>query len=281
MAISLAVLGGCTGDDAVETTDAQIPGTSAPEPVTTSTQQLVTGCPSEGDFVEGGRIGRVENPESDTGTIGLIGWESEESCETFEISFETLEGAPATTPPTITADYIDDVGVIRVRLNAASTVVTDQLVETDLVERLYVVNALDGGMFIDFLLAAPAQARIATQSSPARMTLQMQPGIVDYAGGITSSGPVVLISPREDSTVPASTSVEGYARTLVPEVLVIATQGDEVVAESNATTADSLETWGEFRAEIGLVPGRVSLFVGSEDPESGRFEGVSIDLTVQ
>lgn len=281
MAVALTTLTGCSGEATVETTVAQTPEATASEPTTTTTQGLFAGCRGEGEFVEGGRIGRIENPESDTGTIGLIRWEVVDDCETFEISFETPEGAPATTPPTITADYVGDSGVIRVSLDANATVITDQQVETTLVERLYVVRSLEGAMFVDFHLAAPAQARMDSQSSPARMSLQLEPGILGYTGEVTASGPIVLVAPRDDTSVPATTSVEGYARTFESNVLVIATQGDEVVAETSTTAAGNEDTWGEFRAEVSLVPGRVSLFVGEEDVESGRFEGVSIDLTVQ
>lgn len=280
-AVALTTLAGCTGEDAVQTTVAQDPVTTVSESITTTTQGLFAGCRGEGEFVEGGRIGRIENPDSDTGTIGLIGWEATDGCETFQISFETPEGAPATTPPTITADYVGDAGVIRVSLDAADTVITDQQVETALIERLYVVRSLEGAMFVDFHLAAPAQARVTSQSSPARMTLQLEPGILGYTGEVTASGPIVLVAPREETSVPTTTSVEGYARTFESNVLVIATQGDEVVAETNTTAAGGADTWGEFRTEVDLVPGRVSMFVGEENVESGRFEGVSIDVTVQ
>lgn len=281
LALALAALAGCTGEDNAETTVTQPTPTTAPERLTTTTEGLLGSCSGEGEFVEGGRIGRIENPASDAGTIGLIGWEAEESCETFEISFETPEGAPATTPPTLTAEYVGDSGVIRLGIDADETVIIDQRVETALVTRLYVVRSLDGAMFVDFHLAAPAQARLSSQSSPAAVTLQLEPGILGYTGEVTASGPIVLIAPREDTNVERTISVQGYARALESNVLVIATQGDEVVAETSIAAADSPTTWGQFQTEVGLVPGRVSLFVGEESAESGRFEGVSIDVTVQ
>ena len=245
---------------------------------TTTSQPLVVGCPDEGRFAEGGVVDQVDNPDSDTTTIGLISWQADEACETFEIAFETSEGAPATTPPSIRAEYVDDVGVIRLWMSARETVISDQLVETTLVNRMYVVRSIDGGMFIDFHLDAPSQARIVAESSPARLTLQLQPGIVDYTSAPTASGPVVLITPADDDTVPTTVTVEGYARTFESNVLILATQGDAVVIEENTTAADSVDTWGQFRASMDLVEGPIALFVGNENAETGRFEGVSIDL---
>lgn len=268
-------LSACDGQS-LETTTSQVPSTIAAS--TTTTEPLVVGCPDEGEFVEGGTIADLQNPGTDTAIIGLIGWQEEEACETFEIAFETSEGAPATTPPSIAAEYLEGIGVIRVSLDAIDTVVTDQLVETALVQRLYVVRGLEGGMFVDFHLAAPAQARILTSSSPATLSVQLQPGILDFTGDVAASGPVVLTTPIEDESVDTTFTVAGYARTFESNVLMIATRGDEVIAEQAATSADSVSTWGQFTMDVELSAGPLSLFVGEEDAATGRFEGVSIDL---
>lgn len=281
--VALVLLCACVGQSAA-TTSSEVGSTASSDAVattvvgTTTTQALVLGCPDEGEFVEGGTIADIENPSSDTGIIGLIGWQEDEACETFEIVFETSEGAPATTPPSITAEYVEGIGVIRIRLDAADTVVTDQLVETALVERLYAVRSLEGGMFLDLHLAAAAQARILTSRSPATMTLQLQPGILDFPGDAATSRRVVLTSPTDDATVGTAVTVEGYARTFESNVLMVATRGDDVITEQTTTSADSVTTWGQFRMESELSPGPLSLFVGEESVETGRFEGVSIDL---
>ncbi len=223
----------------------------------------------------------VEQPSSDADMIGLISWTAEEACETFSFSFETSEGAPATTPPNVSVAYVDDAPIIRVSLDTDETVITDQLVETPMVDRLYVVKAIDGGMFIDIHLAAPAQARVTVESSPARLILDLQPGIVDYPTRAALSALTVVVSPSDISTGSSPVSIRGYARTFESNVLLIATAGGEVVAEDFTTAADSESTWGEFRTNIVLPPGEVSLFVGEEDQEHGGLEGVTISLTVQ
>lgn len=254
--------------------------TSAPPPpqASTTTRPLVVGCPADEQFFEGGLVDEFDNPASDSATIGLIDWRAEEACETFEIGFESAEGAPATTPPSVSVRFLDDIGVLRVLTSASDTVITDQLVETPLVERLYVVRAIDGGTFIDFHLASPVQARVELDNSPARLTLELQPGIVEYTSAPTITDQHVLISPVEDADVTLSLRVSGYTRALDSDLLLIATQSNDVIDEVVAATASSTATWGAFSGSLELVQGETALFVGIEDAESGRFDGVSIDL---
>jgi len=267
-------------------TESAAPSTTTPSVSTstapTTTLPLVAGCPEDGEFTEGGHVNTVDQPSSsDADTIGLISWAAEESCETFTVSFETSEGAPATTPPSVVVEYIDDVPVVRMALATERTVITDQLVETPMVDRLYVVNSIDGGMFIDFHLASPAQARITVESSPARVLLDLQPGIVDYPNSVAASDFMVVVTPVDASTETSPVSIEGYGRTFESNVLLIATAGDEVVAEDFTTATDSESTWGEFATQMTLPPGDVSLFVGDENQEQGGLEGVTVTLTVQ
>lgn len=261
------------------------PTTTRPEPVTTTapttTLPLVAGCPDEGEFVEDGTIASFDQDQSDSSVIGRISWRADEACETFTFSFVTSEGAPATTPPTVTAAYVEGAPVIRVTVDADQTIITDQLVETGLIDRLYVVRSLEGGSFIDLHLAAPAQARIRVDGSPARVTLDLQPGIVEYPIVATASDIVVVVTPLDTGVVTPTIEVTGYARTFESNVMIIATAGDQLVAEMNTTAAGGLETWGEFRARVVLPPGEVSLFVGDENAEDGGLEGVTISLTVR
>lgn len=259
---------------ATTTTSGSLAGSES----TTTTQPLIAGCPADEQFFESGLVEESDNTGSDSATIGLISWEAGEACETFEIEFESAEGAPSTTPPSVSAQFLDDIGVLRVSTSASDTVITDQIVETPLVERLYVVRAIDGGMFIDFHLAGPAQARIELDTSPARLTLEFQPGIIEYTSNPTVTDRLVLISPVENAEVPLMLSVSGYTRELESDLLLIATQGSEVIDEVSATTASATTPWGAFGGSLELVEGEQRLFVGTEDVESGGFDGVLIDL---
>lgn len=276
----LLVLAACspTSDEGESSTTPPTTGTTlAP----TTTQPLVAGCVGENGFVEDGEIADIDQGRSDSTTISSISWQETESCETFTFSFVSSEGAPATTPPSVAAGYVAGVPIVRVGLDVEATVITDQLVETELVDRLFVVRSLDGGMFVDLYLTAPAQAHVSVTDSPARVTLQLQPGIVEYRTEPAMSDLVVIASPLDGAVVPTTVDVFGYSRTFESNVLLIATVGDEVVAEQFTTSADSIDTWGEFRSTLVLPLGEVSVFVGDENPEDGRLEGIAIQLTVQ
>ncbi len=278
--VTIVAVAACSPVD----TDSE-PTTTRPEPVTTTapttTLPLVAGCPDEGEFVEDGTIASFDQDQSDSSVIGQISWRAEEACETFTFSFVTSEGAPATTPPTVTAAYVEGVPVIRVTVDADQTIITDQLVETGLIDRLYVVRSLEGGSFIDLHLAAPAQARIHVDGSPARVTLDLQPGIVEYPIAATASDIVVLVTPLDTGVVTPTIEVTGYARTFESNVMIIATAGDHIVAEIHTTAAGGFEPRGEYRPRCFLRPGEVSLFVGDENAEDGGLEGVTISLTVR
>ena len=231
--------------------------------------------------MEDGFIAAIDQTQSDGRVIGHISWTADSACETFTFSFVTSEGAPATTPPTLTVTYVELTPVIRVAFDTDETVVTDQLVETALIDRLYVVKALDGGMFVDLHLAGPTQARVRIEKSPAKVTLDLQPGIVEYPTAPAYSDLAVLLTPLDGETVGGPLSFSGYTRTFESNVLIIATAGDEVVAEAFTTAAGGLETWGEFQTDVVLSPGDLSLFVGDENAEDGGLEGVTINLMVR
>jgi hypothetical protein len=211
--------------------------------------------------------------------IGQISWEASEQCESFHVDFATSEGAPATAVPEIRVDHLESFQVVRVSMDVQSTVITDQLVETALVKRLYVVRSLAGGMFLDLHLAAPAAVRVAVSSSPARLTLDLRPGIVPFEGETTVGDDVVLTSPATRTGLSPDVQFLGYARTADGLVRVVVSQDGAVVAEADATAADHVTTWGEYRVETTLPPGPVAVVIG-EPGEDGAVEGISLDLSV-
>lgn len=272
------LLAACTAAPATTTTTSA-PTTTSPAATTTPT---LARCSDEFAFNEGGEVADLPQESSDSGTIGAISWTAEEDCETFTVDFQTSEGAPATTPPTASVFHLDTFQVLRVRLlGVGASVVTDQLVDTDLVDRLYVVRSLDGGMFIDLHLASPAGARVETTSPPARLVLTLKPGLVPVTGFSTISDRVVVTSPADGATVDPFLTVSGYSRTFEANVTLIATAGHDVLMERTTTAADWSETWGEFRSTVNMPTGRVSLFVGETSPEDGALEGATIHLTVR
>jgi len=268
---------GSPRDDAVSTTTESTSPTSTPA---TATAPPATGCAENGEFVEYGEVAGIDQNPSDATTIGAISWDETESCEVFTFAFVTSEGAPATTPPGARVAFPEGTPILRITLDADRTVIADQLVETALVSRLYVVRALEGGMFIDLHLASPAQARVAVSSSPARLTLHLQPGIVEHPADPATSDSVVVASPLDGAAAERAVEVGGYARGDKTEVQVIATMEDEVVAETSTAVAGPLDTWGEFRAALELPAGDVSVFVGEEGPGGEGLDGVTIRLSI-
>lgn len=260
-------------------------------PVTTTTAGVVTtsvvtteppaGCVEDLDFVESGQVARTDQPSSDASILGLVSWDSDGGCERFRLDFETNEGAPATTPPSAAVEFLDSGRILRIHLDLEQTVLTDQLVETTLVDRLYVVRALDGGLFVDLHLAAPSQARASVRNSPAGLTIELQMGLSPITGEATISDRVVVVEPSPGAATVSPVEVAGYARTFEATVLLIATSAGQTFAETNTQAADWTETWGEFRTSIDVPPGAISLFVGEESPDDGALVGAVVEITAQ
>lgn len=274
----MLIVSACTGSANEPNFDTVLTTTSTL--VATSTLPPVVECPGEGDFEEGGGIAEVDSVEGDSSIVGQISWETSDRCETFHFDFETSEGAPATTVPDIRVDHLESFRVVRLTMDVDASFITDQLVETQLVERLYVVRSLDGGMFVDLHLSEPAAVRATTQSSPARLSLDLRPGFVPFVGEPAIDDRIVLVSPPAGTEVDASTSLMGYSRTFEGNVVALVTQAGSTVAEMTTTAADYLETWGEFRVRLDLPTGAVSVFLGERSPDDGSLEGLTVDFTV-
>lgn len=277
--VSVALIVACGNLPAQTTTT--IPPTTTTSAAITSTVPDVVGCPVDAAFVDRGQVTRMDQPTSDTNSLGLVSWQVDDGCERYRIDFETTEGAPATTPPTVVIEFLESRQILRVWTDVDRSVVTDQLVETPLVDRLFVVRALDGGMFVDFHLAAPAQARVAISNSPAQLSLELQTAPEPFTTRAQVSDRAVVVAPADGSETATTVDVAGYARTFEAHVLVIATAAGEVVAETTVTAADWVEAWGEFRTSIQLPIGEAALFVGEESPEDGQLTGVTLSLTVR
>ncbi|MGD2060694.1 MAG: Gmad2 immunoglobulin-like domain-containing protein [Acidimicrobiia bacterium] len=277
LVILVLSLGGCAGVAGPSTT---IPTTAGTPATTPSTLPPPVECPGTGEFEEGGGIAEVEAESPDSSLLGNISWEVNDQCESFLFEFETSEGAPATSVPDIEVSHLESFQVIRIWFGVNSAVLTDQLVETGLVDRLYVVRSLNGGIFVDLHLSAPAAARASVRSSPATLTVDLRPGFVDFVGTSVVGDQVVLVSPPSGIGVSTSTQLTGYSRFVDPDVLIIVTQGDEVALETRAPAAESETTWGEFRADLDLPPGDVSVFIGEASSDDGSLAGIAIDLTV-
>jgi hypothetical protein len=270
----------CTPGGGDPTATSTTAGTTTTDTVTTSSP-VGSGCDFEQPMVESGNLAQVPQPSNDSEQIGFIGWSTEPACETFTVDLVTAQGAPATTPPSINAAFLRDIGVIRLTLDLNMTAIEDQVVETQLVDRIFVVRATDGSLFIDFHLAAPALAAIEVASNPGALVIALEPGGSPYPASPQISTRVVLITPTSGS-VESPFLVEGYSRNFEANVVFRLRQGGEDLLETFTTAADWVETWGSFSTEIDSpVTGEIELFVGEDPPSGGPEEGVVIELTVE
>lgn len=276
--ILISAIAACAPQTVASTTSSSVTVTTTASGPTSTLPPLVQ-CPGAGEFGEGGAIATVEGEGSDGSALGSISWEVSDQCETFEFEFVTAEGAPATSVPRVEVGHLETFQVLRIRLGASSSVITDQLVESPFVDRLYVVKALDGGIFVDLHLITPVSARARVEASPARLFIDLRPGFAALSGEPAVGDNVVVVSPGADTSVDRQVPVIGYARTFEANVLLIVTQDGTIVRQQDATAADTAELWGEFRTDIVLPEGVSSLFVGEATPGDGSLEGVTLDLT--
>lgn len=249
---------------------------------TTTTAPPGLGCPLDEEFTSVGRIARITQPTSDSKALGLISVQASGGCERLGFDFETVENAPATTPPSVDAEFLEGGRIVRIHLDIDQTVITDQLLGTPLAERLYVVRSLDGELFVDVHMAAAAAARVTVSNSPAGLTLELSPRQADIGTPPAISARTVLITPDPNQAVSGpEVDVAGYSRVFEANMLIVATSGGAVVAQQATTAADWVDTWGEFEATLTLEPASVDLFVGEESPEDGSLEGVTLKLEVR
>lgn len=212
-------------------------------------------------------MAEIDGEGSDSTRLGRFSWTTTDQCESLDFEYETSEGAPATMVPGVEIEYLDSLQVIRVFMDIGSAALVDQLVETELVERIFVVRALEGGMFVDLHLAAPAAARARVTSEPARLTIDLRPGFVEFNGRSTIDGLVVLVDPTNGSEVETPARIAGYARTFESNVVISVVQDGAILLETFTTAADSEATWGEFEQELALPPGEVAITVGGSTAE--------------
>lgn len=251
-----------------------VPTTEPPPDPATTTTTAPTTTEATGEqpeclddatpFQQDGNVGTLFNDTSDAGILARIQWEQHSGCERLVIEFATAEGAPAVEPPTVGSFFIREAGVLRMTLGqpVVATAVAEQLVQSALVDRVFVVRTLDGGLFVDVHLAQAAFARMTTATGPARTLIDLQPGGPDYPASARRSGDVIVVEPVQ-STLSYPFSVTGYLRTGAEEAEgTVVSLGDGETATAAGTVGDQSTTWGAF---VILFPdgpsGRISVNV--------------------
>jgi hypothetical protein len=279
------LLAACTtGSASSTTTSPPSSSTTASGGTTTPTTSPPTtapgGCATEDAPIAEGEVAAIDQPSADAEQIGAITWETNAECENFVIDFVTAEGAPATTPPSITATMLREVGLLRVEMDLSRTAITDQLVQSVLVERLYVVRQLspDGPLFVDFHLTGAALASVTVGTSPGQLLVALEPGGSPYPATPAIAENVVLVTPTE-GPVDNPVAIEGYSRNFEANTVARIEQGNQTLAEGFTTAADWVETWGAFRLDLNATgSGEADLFVGEQSAQDGSDRGIRVAI---
>lgn len=267
---------------APETTAA--PATSAATTTQAPPPAPVCGGPGDG-FVSEGLVAWLGSANGDASHVSGIFLEQVEECERLRVTLTAAGGAPATALPLAEVELIPEAGRLRARFDPEvwSTAITDTLLEGELVERVYVVRGLDGRKFVDVHLTEGVDARAMTGDDPSHVLIDFRRNGVPLAARPAVSRFTVVTGPVGG---PASypIAVNGYSRTFEANVVGFVSRNDEAgeAGETYFTSAaDYIETWGEFRLAVEDGPtGEAVLNVGDYDAESGEWEGVMINLTV-
>ncbi|MGH8958068.1 MAG: Gmad2 immunoglobulin-like domain-containing protein [Acidimicrobiia bacterium] len=281
--LTLILVVACTTGSGTTSTEPTPTSGPSPTDATTTTGSPTTtvdvgGCGDGGEMSEEGEVASAEGNASDAEQIGAITWETNPECERFTIDFVTAQAAPATTAPTMSAEMMRSSAVLRVFLDLEATSLTDQLVQSGLVDRVYVARRADRSLFVDFHLAAPALARVSVAESPGQVVVELEPGGSEYEGLAAFAQNVVVISPTT-GPVEVPTEIAGYSRNFEANTMARISQGGAILDENFTTAADWVETWGEYSLTLDPAgTGNAELFVGEQSAQDGSDRGVVIDI---
>lgn len=253
------VTAACTGSPAVDapaSTTLDATTTTAP-PVASSAVPSTTGDDDEFDgdlcgqpdvvFTEEGLVGAGGVEESDAAIIRSLGWEAVGECQRLRMTFATLEGAPAVSPPEVEVQLLRYAGVIRVTFGptVTDTVIGEQVVETGWIDRIYAVTQVDGTLMLDIVLREPVFARVLAESAPAAVIIDVTPGGDAYPTSPVRAGDVVIIGPDpEVSRYPVT--ITGYTLGGDDRISGVLNAPDGSTVIGQATVGTSPHTWGGF-----------------------------------
>jgi hypothetical protein len=190
---------------------------------------------------------------------------------------------PAGAVPRWTLDSPEEDCLLRVNLPSANaTVVSDGGFGDGLLRNFHVVRAPEGGMFVDVLAREGFRYRVLELTGPARLVVDLQatdarPKEPPPARG----GETVLVEPRPGSKVSDPLTVSGYSRNFeASNIIVLKSDGGEILARETVLANDWSSTWGYFEATLDLppLPEKGTLSVGTESARDGSFEGVEIPV---
>jgi hypothetical protein len=189
----------------------------------------------------------VSGAEGDASAIGQVSWIDHGTCERLIISYRTSAGAPAVDPPTVATLLIRQSAVLRLNIGTSVTVSAfkEQVVDSPLVEGVFVVRTPTGAIFADIHLASAAVARVINQSSPARTAIDLRAGGPRLTSQPLRSGETIVVEPL-GGDVRYPFSISGYALGDEAEIVGSLQANGSAVVEARASVAERYDTWGAF-----------------------------------
>ncbi len=243
--------------DPTSTITTTFPSTTTSSPNVTPTAQLseplipplppcLTANPT---FGTSGEIARFATSGSDSALLAGIEWQTWDSCQRLVFSMASTEGAPTLVPPSVALLSVRDQGVLRLQMGPEieTSAIAYQLVESPLVERLYVVRSANGALMVDFHLTQPVAARLIPSSAPATLTVDLRPdGGTLSPGRLTAPRAVVFLPVEERAQYPFT--VSGYLQPGIEESVATLTDSAGQIAESRIPLAGAQDVWSSFAA---------------------------------
>ena len=284
--LACATLASCAGEPETPRVDAE-EAASAEEDTTTrrgSANASEPVCLQGGPFVADGRIPLASTTAGAAARIDTMRWETHNGCARFVVDFASEEGRPVATIGGVTAEFMRNLGVVRVELPDISGVdpgATDSRFD-GLARAAYAVNSPDGtGMFVDLHLDAPAEAHVAVLENPARVAIDLRPGGPSLQPPAVAGRRVVVMEPRTgEESYPLT--IQGYARTFEANVVARLEQDGRDADEMFTTATGWVDAWGHFSMTFDEGPtGDVVLHVGEYSARDGAWEGVAVDLSMR
>lgn len=226
--------------------------TTTTTPTATATSLPSAGCPQGDVLVADGQLLQFQHPASDGSRIAGVSWRTSGTCQVVSLSFATADGAPATTPPALTARLLREAGVLRVETGATDSVVIDQLVEEGQVERLFVPVDGEGLRFVDLVLSGPTVARGRVLTSPARLELELQPGGPDEIGRPLMTSQLVVVEPGSAAAMEPILDVSGYSTGRLEDVHIALLDRETTVTDVPLALEDSPGRWSAFHLVVPM-----------------------------
>lgn len=224
-------------------------------------------------FGEEGEIDTYSPTGSDSALLANIDWNIWEECERFAFSMASPEGAPTLVPPSSLLVIFREHGVLRLHLGAEVTTsaVSFQLVNSPLVDRLYVLKSPGGGVQLDLHLAQPVVARMIPSSGPATLTVDLRPDGSPFSRSpLITSRAVVLLPDGERFQYPFA--VAGYLRPGTTEYVATLTASSGEVTEAGFPLRGADDLWLGFTAVFPEGPRGWTTFQ-VEDAQARLFFG--------